>query len=331
MDRRQVLLLTAGIAGLAASPAFGQQRRTRKIGVLWHAGTPEEEAIYQQPLKAGLSDLGYVEGRDYDLVETYADEKYERFNANATKLVEMQVDVIVAVTGPATAAAQRATTTLPIVFVVVPDPVGRRFAASLARPGGNITGLSTISVDLSPKRLELLKQAFPDTSRVSLFVNAKDPHMSRSVVERTQAAAASLGVTVDPVEIADPDDLDRAFPEVRRKGTSAAILMQDPLFFNERRRIAKLALSNRVGTMVANSVMVDDGSLMSYGANSGPLFRRVGLYVDKIFRGEGPAQIPIEEPTRLELVINLRTADALGVSIAPSLLALADRTVDLKG
>ena len=155
--------------------------------------------------------------------------------------------------------------------------------------------------------------------------------MSRSVVERTQASGTPLGVTIDPVEITDPDDLDRAFAEVRQKGISAAILMQDPLFFNERKRIARLGLSNRVGTAVNNSVMVDDGNLMSYGPNHGLLFRRVGLYVDKVFRGQSPAQIPIEEPTRLELVINLRTADALGVSIAPSLLVLADRTVDLKG
>src|SRR5918995_3610472 len=327
MDRRQVLLLTAGIAGLAASPAFGQQRRTRKIGVLWHAGTPEEEAIYQQPLKAGLSDLGYVEGRDYDLVETYADEKYERFNANATKLVEMQVDVIVAVTGPATAAAQRATTTLPIVFVVVPDPVGRRFAQSLSRPGGNITGLSTIAVDISAKRIELLQEALPDLSRVSLFVNAKDPHMSRSVLERTQAAGLALNVSVDLIEISEPDELDGAFAATEQKGIKAAIFMQDPLFFNERRRIARLGLYKGVATMVANSVMVDDGCLISYGPNSGLLFRRVGSYVDRIFKGQSPGGIPIEEPTRLELVLNSKTADALGITIFPSLLLQADRTV----
>src|SRR5918995_425432 len=215
MDRRQLLLFVMS-AGLTRNEALAQQRTIPLIGVLWHAATPEEEAIYLEPLKNGLADVGYIEGKDYKLVETYAAEKYERFNANAALLVEKKVDVIVAVTGPATAAAQRATTTLPIVFVVVPDPVGRKFAASLARPGGNITGLSTIAVDLSPKRLELLKQALPDISRVSLFVNAKDPPMSRSMVERMQAVAAPFGVTIDPVEITDPDDLDRAFPEVRR-------------------------------------------------------------------------------------------------------------------
>src|SRR5918995_1615774 len=168
MNRRQVFSVVIAAAGFASMPAFAQTRATAKIGVLWHAGTPEEEAIYQEPLKKGLSDLGYTEGQDYELVETYAAEKYERFNANAEKLVGMKVDVIVAVTSPAAAAAQRATTTVPIVFVVVSDPVGRKFAQSVSRPGGNLTGLSTVSVDLSPKQFELLKKVIPDLSQVRL-------------------------------------------------------------------------------------------------------------------------------------------------------------------
>src|SRR5918994_1667995 len=328
MDRRQVLLLAAGIAGLTASPAFGQHRRARKIGVLWHAGTPEEEAIFQEPLKKGLSDLGYAEGRDYELVETYAAEKYERFNANAAKLVEMRVDVIVAVTGPAAAAAQRATATVPIVFVVVPDPVGRKFAQSLSRPGGNLTGVSSVAVDLSPKRLELLKKAIPDLSRVRLFVNAKDAHMSRSVLERTQSAGAALDVSVDVVEIRDPEDLDGALADAGRAGIKAVVLMQDPLFFNERTRISRLGLAHGVATMVANSVMVRDGCLISYGPHFGTLFRRVGLYVDKILKGQNPGEIPIEEPTRLELVLNLKTAAALGLTIPSALVQTADEVIE---
>ncbi len=218
MDRRRVLL-AIGAAGLSQTRALAQRRATSKIGVLWHAGTPEEEAIYLEPLKKGLSDLGYAEGQDYELVETYAAEKYERFNANAAKLVEMKVDVIIAVTGPATAAAQRATTTTPIVFVVVPDPVGRNFARSLSSPGGNLTGLSTISVDLSQKHLELLTSAIPDLSRVSLFVNAKDATMSGAVVERTRLAGAALNVRVEPVEIRDPEDLDGALADAVEAGS----------------------------------------------------------------------------------------------------------------
>jgi putative ABC transport system substrate-binding protein len=317
-----------GAAGFASVPAFAQTRATPKIGVLWHAGTPEEGAIYLEPLKKGFSDLGYAEGRDYELVETYAAEKYERFIGNAAKLVELKVDVIVAVTGPAAAAAQRATTTVPIVFVVVPDPVGRKFAQSLSRPGGNLTGLSSVAVDLSPKRLELLKKAIPDLSRVRLFVNAKDPHMSRSVLERPQSAGAALDVSVDIVEIRDPEDLDGALADAGRAGIKAAVLMQDPLFFNEWTRIARLGLVHGVATMVANSVMVGDGCLIAYGPNFGAQFRRVGLYVDKILKGRSPGEIPIEEPTRLELVLNLKTAAALGLVIPPALIQSADEVIE---
>jgi putative tryptophan/tyrosine transport system substrate-binding protein len=158
-------------------------------------------------------------------------------------------------------------------------------------------------------------------------VNAKDPHMSRSVLERTQAAGLALNVSVDLVEISEPDEIDGAFAATEQKGIKAAIFMQDPLFFNERRRIARLGLDKGVATMVASSVMVDDGCLISYGPNHGLLFRRVGSYVDRIFKGQSPGNIPIEEPTRLELVLNSKTADALGITMSPSLLLQADRTV----
>src|SRR5918993_1865813 len=327
MDRRQLLLFVMS-AGLIRGEALAQKGRVPLIGVLWHAATPEEEAIYLEPLKNGLADVGYVQGKDYKLVETYAAEKYERFNANAALLVEKKVDVIVAVTGPATAAAQRAMTTVPIVFVIVPDPVGRKFAQSLSRPGGNLTGLSSVAVDLSPKRFELLKKAIPDLSRVRLFVNAKDAHMSRSVLEPTQSAGAALGVPVDVVEIRDPEDLDGALADAGRAGIKAVVLMQDPLFFNERTGIARLGLAHGVATMVANSVMVRDGCRISYAPNSGAQFRRVGLYVDKILKGRSPGEIPIEEPTRLELVLNQKTAAALGLVIPPALIQSADEVIE---
>jgi putative tryptophan/tyrosine transport system substrate-binding protein len=314
--------------GARVGASFCPEAGGPKIGVLWHAGTPEEEAIYAEPLRRGFSDLGYVEGRDYELIETYAAEKYERFNANAAKLVEAKVDVIVAVTGPAAAAAQRATTTVPIVFVVVPDPVGRKFAQSLSHPGGNLTGLSTASVDLGAKQLEHLREAIPGLSRISLFVNAKDAPMSRSIWERTRSAGTALNVSVEVVEISDPEELDGAFAEVGRQGVKAAILMQDPLFFNERKRIARLGLAHGVATMVANSVMVGDGCLMSYGPSSATQFRRVGAYVDKILKGRRPGEIPIEEPTRLALVVNLKTAAALGLAIPTSLLAQAGEVIE---
>jgi putative ABC transport system substrate-binding protein len=328
MDRRQVLRSIVGASALASTHASAQRRAVPKIGVLWHAGTPEEEAIYAEPLRKGFSDLGYVEGRDYEMIETYAAEIYERFNANAAKLVAMKVDVIVAVTGPAAAAAQRATTAVPIVFLIVPDPVGRKFAQSLSHPGGNLTGLSTASVDLGAKQLEHLREAIPGLSRISLFVNAKDAPMSRSIWERTRSAGTALNVSVEVVEISDPEELDGAFAEVGRQGVKAAILMQDPLFFNERKRIARLGLAHGVATMVANSVMVGDGCLVSYGPIYAAEFRRVGGFVDKILKGRSPSEIPIEEPARLALVVNLKTAAALGLTIPTFLLAQADEVIE---
>jgi putative tryptophan/tyrosine transport system substrate-binding protein len=327
-SRRWAILACLSMAPLVAPGALSQTRAIRKIGVLWHAATPEDEAIYAAPLKRGLADLGYVENRDFQLVETYAAEKYERFTANARMLVDRNVDVIIAVTGPAATAAQSVTATTPIVFLVVPDPVGRKFAHSLSRPGGNLTGLSTVAVDLGPKRLEQLKAAVPSLSRISLFVNAKDVSTSRSVEAQTRSAATKLNVDVEVDQINAPEELDRAFSSVRRRGIPAVILMQDPMFFNERQRIAKLGLSNHVATMVANGLMVRDGCLMSYGPNFPAQFRRAASFVDKILKGQSPAEIPIEEPARLELVVNLSTANALGLTIPTALLTQADEVIE---
>ncbi|MGY2048121.1 ABC transporter substrate-binding protein [Methylobacterium sp. JK268] len=328
MSRRRTLLALLGVALPAATRAATRERAIPVIGVLWHAATPEDEAVYAAPLRKGFADLGYVENRDYRLIETYAAEDYERFNANARHLLDQGVDVILAVTGPAAAAAQRATTTTPIVFLVVPDPVGRRFARTLSHPGGNLTGLSTVAVDLSPKRLEQLKAVLPDLSRVSLLVNTKDPAVSRSVEEQTRAAAARLGIAVEADRIGRPDELESAFVAVRSRGIPAVIVMQDPLFFNERRRIARLGLAQGVATMVANGLMVSEGCLISYGPNFPAQFRRAAAFVDKILKGHSPAEIPIEEPARLELVLNLRTARALGLAIPAPLLAQADEVIE---
>lgn len=327
-SRRWAILTLLSMAPLVAPRALSQTRPVRKIGVLWHAATPEDEAIYAAPLRKGFADIGYVENRDFQLIETYAAEQYERFTANAKLLLDQNVDVIVAVTGPAATAAQSVTTTTPIVFLVVPDPVGRKFARSLSRPGGNLTGLSTVAVDLSSKRLEQLKAAIPSLSRVSLFVNPKDASMSRSVEAQTRSVAAKLNVEVEVDQINAPEELDDAFSSVRRRGIPAVILMQDPLFFSERQHIAKLGLSNHVVTMVANGLMVRDGCLMSYGPNFPAQFRRAASFVDKILRGQSPADIPIEEPARIELVLNLKTANALGVTIADALLTQADEVIE---
>ena len=324
----RVILALLCAAPLIGSPALAQRQDTPTIGVLWHAATPQEEAIYAEPMRQGFADLGYVENRDYKLIETYAAEKYENFAANTDRLIKAKVDVIIAVTGPAATAAQRATSTIPIVFLVVPDPVGRGMAKSLSRPGGNLTGLSTAAVELSSKRLEQLKAAIPDLKRVGLFVNPKDPSMSRAVEDRTRSTAQNHGVSIEVTQIDSAQDLSGAFETIKTNAIPAIVFMQDPLFFNERKQIAKLGLSNRVATMVANGLMVREGCLISYGPNFPAQFRRVASFVDKILKGHRPAEIPIEEPTRLELVLNLKTAEALGLAIPAALLAQADEVID---
>ncbi|GJE02188.1 ABC transporter substrate-binding protein [Methylobacterium isbiliense] len=326
MDRRRLIL--SAIFGLAPTPkGLAQTRTIKRIGVLWHA-TPEEEVIFADPIRKGLADFGYIEGKHYELIETYAAEQYERFAINAAKLVESRVDIIVAVTSPAAAAAQRATETVPIVFLLVPNPVERGSARSLSRPGGNLTGQSTVSVDLSSKRIEYLQALVPNCRRVILFVNAKDAALSHSVANQTRAAGILTNVTVDVIEIKDPEDLDGALAAAARNDIRGAIFMQDPLFFNERKRIARLAIFHGVATMVATSVMVKDGCLISYGANSAAQFRRVGAFVDKILKGDKPGDIPIEQPTRIELVLNMKTAAALGLDVPDAFIAQVDEIID---
>lgn len=326
--RRRFLLSILGAAGLTATRTWAQQRRIARIGVLWHAGSPEEEAIWAAPMRQGFSDIGLVEGRDYELLETYAGERYERFRDNAERLVNERVDVIVAVTGPAAAAAQRATATLPVVFLLVPDPVGRKLARSLSNPGGNLTGMSTVAVDLSAKRLEQIREAIPGLRRLGLVVNANDAPTSRSVTEHTRAAAQPLDIEVQTAEIRELTDLERAFAEMARSDIRAAVLMQDPLFFNQRKRVSDLGRKHRIATIVGNSAMVRDGCFMSYAPDFGGQFRRVGGYVDRILKGRSPAEIPIDEPTKLELVINLKVAAELGVTISPALLARVDEVIE---
>ncbi|MGE7416988.1 ABC transporter substrate-binding protein [Methylobacterium tarhaniae] len=325
MNRRVFILEI--FAAVLAHRVVAQPRTVAKIGVMWHA-TSEEEEIFAEPLRKGLADFGYIEGKDYELIETYAAEKYERFAINAEKLLESKVDLIVAVTSPAAAAAQRATANIPIVFLLVPDPVGRKFVQSLSHPGGNLTGQSTVSVDLSSKRIEFLQGLIKNIQRVALFVNAKDVALSHSVADQTRAAGIFLKVAVDVVEINGPEDLEEALSAAAQNGVRAAIFMQDPLFFNERRRIARLGIHHRIAIMGASSFMAKDGFLITYGANSTEQFRRIGAFVSKIFKGNSPGEIPVEQPTRLELSINLKTATALGLEVPSTLIVLADDIIE---
>jgi putative ABC transport system substrate-binding protein len=243
-------------------------------------------------------------------------------------LVQLKVDVLVAVTQPAALAAQRATTAIPIVFILVPDPVASKLVGSLADPGGNITGLSQLAFDMSAKRVELLKEMVPSLSRIALLVNPGDPGVTRRTFEESRIAADHLNLTIEQVEARAPSDLGRAFSDVAEKKFDGVVIASDPMLFGERHRIGEWALSHKLPTMMFNGEMPKSGGLMSYSANNPALFHRAAAFVDKMLKGTKPADLPVELPTKFELVINLKTAKVLGIAVPSTLLARADKVID---
>jgi len=321
-------MLLGGAATAWPLAARAQQiSKVPKIGVLWHADNAEQEAPYLIPFEQSLSNLGYVDGRNVKLLNTYAAEQYERFHSNAGELAKIPVDVMVAVTRPAAFAAQKATTTIPIVFILVPDPVRSKLVNSLSRPGGNLTGLTQLAFELSGKRLELFKEA-TGLSSVGLLVNSSDQQAANLSIEEFRAAATRLNIDLHVIEVRKPEDIEGAFDAIARQGLRGALTVLDAMLFNERKRIARLAIERRVGVMGHIGEMTIDGLLISYAANYPNLFRRAAIYVDKIIKGEKPAEIPVEQPTKFELIINLKTAKALEVEIPPTLIARADLVIE---
>jgi putative ABC transport system substrate-binding protein len=283
------------------------------------AGARQREAFRQ-----GLRDLGYVEGRNV-VIEYRGDEgKLERLPAYMTELVALKVDVIVVAGTLQALAAKQATTTLPIVFTSVGDPVASGLVTSLGRPGGNATGLSTLAPELVGKCLEQLKQAVPGVSRVSVL---RDERTGQILLKEAEVAARALGVQLQVVEARGPAEFDRAFSDMTRARAGALAVLPTPMFFSERRRLVDLAAKNRLPTVFPYREFVDAGGLMAYGPNLADLSRRAATYVDKILKGANPGDLPVEQPTKFELVINLKTAKALGLTIPPSLLQRADEVI----
>ena len=328
MRRREFITLvsTAAIAWPLAARAQ-QKLKVPTVGIMWHGGGVAEEAIFLTQIQQGLKDLGYVEGSNVNLVNTFAGEQYERFNTNAAELVRRKVDVIVAVATAGALAAQRATNTIPIVFVLVPDPVAIKLVASLAHPGGNITGLSTLAADLLAKRLELFKEIVGPLSGIALLVNPSNPNTTEGNIKQVRIAAEHLGMTVQVIEAAQPDQIERAFSSIQ-DGINAVMIPDDSLFFNERKQIAALALRRMLPTAVFVSPMVKDGALMAYAVSPLTIFRRSAAYIDKIIKGTKPDQLPVELPTKFEFVINLKTARSIGLSISPTILSRADEVIE---
>ena len=330
MRRRDLLALIAGAAALRSPAAEAQQAaKPARIGYLaldLAASSDLREAFLQ-----GLRDLGYIEGRNLVIEYRDAQGKPERFPALAAELVALNVDVILAGGGTLGAlAAKQATTTLPIVFPGVGDPVADGLVASLARPGGNLTGLSGVSTELTGKLLELLTQAVPGVSRVAFLLKPDaSPERTMQIFRKeADAAAQALGVQLQVVEARGPEDFDRAFSDMSEARAGALVVLVTPAFFNARQRLVDLAAKHRLPTVFTSRVFVDAGGLMSYGPSTPDMFRRAATYVDKILKGAKPADLPVEQPVKFELVINLKTAKALGLAIPHAMLMRADEVIE---
>jgi putative ABC transport system substrate-binding protein len=326
--RREFIGLVGGAVAWPGVVRAQQTNRMPKIGVLWHAANEQEEAAFIAPLRKGFADLGYVEGKNLVLENRYPAEQLERFESFAAELVGLKIDVLVAISIPSALAAQRATSTIPIVFCPIPDPVGLKLVSSLARPGGNSTGVSSMAFDLAAKRVQLFKEAIPKLTRVALLLNSNSPYDVRRAIDESQPAGQLLGLALEAVEARAVGELASAFAALAEKRMDGVIVSQNALYFNERRKIAELALQHKMPTMVPADLFVEAGGLMSYGPDWPALFRKVGRYVDKILKGAKPGDLPVEQPTQFQLVLNLKTAQALGLEIAPEVLSRADRVIE---
>jgi putative ABC transport system substrate-binding protein len=316
------------VCGLsAASRAHAQSRPTRKprVGVLWHAANIHEETPYYQSLLEGFAQLGY-DDRTITLEHRFPDEKPELFTSMAAELAAMKPDVLVGV-GSAAPYVKKATSTIPMVFMYIPDPVGAGLVETVRRPGGNATGLTNFSVELSAKRLQYLKDIVPSLSRVALLINP-NAKISGLYVKQSNEAAPALGLTTQAFEVRAAGELDRAFDAMTKAGMQAVVVNAESLFYQVKDRIARLATARRLPTCVWVREVLEAGALVSYGADQRLIARRVALYVDRILKGEKPAEMPVEQPTRFELIVNMKTAKALGLTIPRALLLRADEILE---
>jgi len=325
MRRREFIALLGASTLPWTLPAKAQSgRKIARIGVLWHAGNAEEEREYLTVLVKAFSDLGYIEGKNVEFLHRFPAEQLDRIPVLARELVESHVDVAIAVSALGAVALKQITSTIPVVFVIVPDPIGLGLVASLAHPGSNLTGLSLLTVDLSGKTLALLKEAAPNLSSVVLLL---DSQVQRRLIPACAAAAKSLGLSFRSVEISAPDAIEPAFAQAQSDRVDG-VVVTGSMLFNERARVGASALAHRMPAVGFVAEMVPYGLLMSYGPDFLDYFRRAAGYADKILHGAKPADLPVEQPTRFKQVINLKTAKALGLIIPPSLLVTTDEVIE---
>ena len=310
--------------GFLVAPLAVAQQPTHMHRIGWLSAG--ERDPYEEVFLEGMRALGYVEGQNLVMEYRGAEGQYEWLPALAAELVRLKVDVIVTGSTPGALAAKEATQTIPIVMAAIGDAVGSGLVASLARPGSNITGLSVLDPELVGKQLEFLKDVLPTVSRVALLWNPANPVHAR-IVREADVAAQRLGVQLHHVEARGPEALDSAFVAMTRAHAHALLVVGDEMFASHRKRLAELAATSRLPTMHNVRRFVEAGGLMAYGPSSRDLSRRAAVYVDKILKGAKPADLPVEQPTKFDLVINLKTAQALGITIPPSLLFLADEVI----
>ncbi len=323
------LSLVVAISILSVPPAADAQAAgaIHRIGYLGPASASSVSHLVEA-LRQGLRDLGWVEGQNLVIEYRFAAGRSERLPDLAAELVRLKADVIVAGGNPAVLAAKKATGTIPIVMVAAADPVGEGLVASLARPGGNVTGLDmTAGLEILAKRLELLKETVPTVRRVAVLSNPASPGVA-SAIEHVKGAARSLGVQLQLLEARGPNEFDAAFGAMAKERTGALLVVADPLFYLHRVLLADLGAKNRLPSAYSSREHVEAGGLMSYGANLPDLSRRAATFVDKILKGVKPADLPVDQPTKFELVINLKVAKALGLTIPQSIRVRADQVIE---
>ena len=331
MERRQFLMTS--LAGVIGAPVDGSAQRADRV---WRVGLllgwrPAPEWYARSGIFFGpMRELGWVDGQNVVFEERVANEGIELLPMLARELIASRVDVIVACPSTALGAAKEATATIPIVFVEVSQPVKRGFIASLTRPGGNITGLADVTLELMPKRLELFKELVPGATRVAVLVSPGllAPDVIQGVLDDSKRASLILGLRLEAFEVRTAEDFDAVFARIRQSRAEGLTFIPSPLFFHHRAQIAALAIKHRLAFVAEMRLLAEAGALLAYDHNQREMWRQVAMYVDRMLRGAKPADLPVQEPSKFDLIINLKTAKALGLTIPPSVLARADQVIE---
>src|SRR5262245_26348407 len=328
LRRRDFITLLSGAAAWPLAARGQAVGKVPRIGYLSPGSASPGPLAYHDEFQRGLRELGYVEGRNIVIEYRFADGKFDRLGALAAELVQLNVDVIVSLVPQASLAAKNATGTIPIVIVSVGDPVGAGLVPSLARPGGNVTGNSSMTIEVIGKSLALLKQAVLKVSPTAVLWNPNNVNYQGQILRETEFAARKLGIQLQTFGVRGPDEIDRTFAAITSASAATLLVLPDPVFSANTTWITDLANTSRLPAMYGLREDAVAGGLMAYGTNYAELYRRAASYVDRILKGAKPADLPVEQPTKFQFVINLKTATTLGLTIPPGVLAIADEVIE---